>query len=80
MAWSTPITHAVGDILTTTDWNISSIHLTFLGGAACATVTASQTTTSTSYTDLATVGPAVTLTTGANAVSLNYVISLQQHG
>lgn len=68
MAWSTPVVHSVGDILTASDWNISSNDLTFLAGAAGATVATSQTTTSTSYTNLATVGPAVTVTTGANAI------------
>jgi hypothetical protein len=38
------------------------------GRSATATVATSQTTTSTSYTDLATAGPAVTLTTGTKAL------------
>ena len=37
-------------------------------GIASATVGTNQTTTSTSYTDLATVGPSVTLTTGTKAL------------
>jgi hypothetical protein len=36
--------------------------------AATSTVATNQTTTSTTYTDLATVGPAVTLTTGTKAL------------
>lgn len=39
-------------------------------GAATAVVATSQTTTSSSYTDLATVGPAVTVTIGANGIAL----------
>lgn len=38
------------------------------GRSATATVATSQTTTSTSYTDLATAGPAVTVTTGTKAL------------
>ena len=40
----------------------------FLAGMAAAQVLTSQTTTSTSYTDLATAGPAVTVTTGTSAL------------
>jgi hypothetical protein len=68
MAWATPIIHAVGDILTASDWNISSNDLSFLAGTTSASVVTSQGTASTSYVDLATVGPAVTVTTGANAL------------
>lgn len=42
--------------------------LNFLAGSQSAAVQTSQTTASTSYTDLTTVGPAVTVTTGANAI------------
>ena len=42
------------------------------GQSATATVATQQTTTSTSYTDLATAGPAVTLTTGTKALVLCY--------
>jgi hypothetical protein len=62
------VIHAVGDILTASDWNIGSNDLLFLAGAAGTTVATSQSTASTSFTDLATVGPAVTVTTGANAI------------
>lgn len=39
-------------------------------GAQSATVTTSQTTTSTSFTDLSTVGPEVTVTIGSNGLAL----------
>lgn len=39
-------------------------------GAQYGIVTTSQTTTSTTYTDLATVGPSVTVTIGANGMAL----------
>lgn len=68
MAWVTPIIHSVGDILTASDWNISSNDLSFLGGAVGGAVASSETTASTSYTNLATVGPTATVTTGANAI------------
>jgi hypothetical protein len=42
----------------------------FLAGIAAATVLTSQTTAGTSYTDLATVGPSVTVTTGTSAIVL----------
>lgn len=70
MAWSAPIVHSVGDILTASDWNISSNDISFLGGTAAAEITTTQTTTTTAYVDLATIGPAVTVTTGANALVL----------
>ena len=68
MAWATPITHSVGDILTASDWNITSNDVTFLASTSFASVGASQSTASGSYTDLATVGPAVTVTTGTSAL------------
>lgn len=45
-------------------------------GAAAATVATSQTTASTSYVDLGTVGPAVTVTIGANGLALATVYAL----
>ena len=51
--------------------NINSLSLDPSGGfpaSATATVATSQSTSSTSYTDLATVGPAVTITTGTKAL------------
>lgn len=68
MAWSAPIIHAVGDILSASDWNISSNDLSFLASTTSASIATSQPTNSTSFTDLATVGPVVSLTTGANAL------------
>ena len=68
MAWVTPIIHSVGDILTASDWNISSGDLAFLGNATGNVIGTSEGTTSSTYTDLATVGPSVTLTTGVNAL------------
>jgi hypothetical protein len=47
---------------------------------ATATVATSQTTTSTSYTDLATVGPAVTVTTGPMALVGLYNANLNSSG
>jgi hypothetical protein len=68
VAWATPVTHSVGDVLTASDWNISSNDISFLAGTATATVNTSETTTSTSYADLTTPGPTVSVTTGANAL------------
>lgn len=48
---------------------------TVMGNSTTATVATSQTTTSTSYTDLATAGPAVTVTTGTLAL---VIISARQ--
>lgn len=68
MAYSAPVIHAVGDIFTASDNNILANDISFLAGTTGATVATSQTTASTSYVDLATAGPAVTVTTGANAI------------
>ena len=32
MSWSTPVTHAVGDVLTASDWNIDTSDLEYLYG------------------------------------------------
>lgn len=45
-------------------------NMSFLSGVKAAEVLTSQTTTSTSYTDLATVGPSVTVDTGTNVVCI----------
>lgn len=67
MAWTTPATATVGQLVTASFWN-AQIPNNFLAlnipPAQSAIVATAQTTTSTSYTDLSTVGPAVTLTTG----------------
>ena len=68
MAWTTPVIHSVGDVLTASDWNISSNDLSFLSGSDGVVVDTNETTSSASYADLATTGPAVTVTTGANAI------------
>ena len=54
MAWVTPVIHAVGDILTASDWNIGSNDQTFLSGSVGNAVLTSQSSASGSYTDLAT--------------------------
>lgn len=71
MAWTTPATFSVSQVLTAALMNAISADLTDLDGRTrpqTNAVATSQTTTSTSYTDLATVGPAVTITTGTIAV------------
>lgn len=68
MAWVSPPTFTVGEVLKSSDLNIMSADLTLLSGTATNSVATSQTTASTSYTDLATVGPAVTVLTGAKAL------------
>lgn len=65
--WTTPPTWTVGEDITAVDLQAMSDDLTYLsdliGGASTNSVATSQTTTSTTYVDLATVGPTVTLTT-----------------
>lgn len=69
MAWSTPRTWTTSEIVTAANMNTYiSNNLSFLGGATGATVATSQTTTASSWTDLATVGPAVTVTTMTKAL------------
>ena len=46
MAWATPIIHSVGDILTASDWNISSNDLSFLGDLQTNFIGTNETTTS----------------------------------
>lgn len=69
MAWTTPRTWVVGELVTAALLNTHlRDNLDALPRASdTAAVDTSQTTTSTSYTDLATAGPAVTLTTGTKA-------------
>ena len=68
MAWTAPKTWAVGDVLTASDLNTyNRDNLTALQPQQ-ATVSTQQTTTATSYPDLGTVGPAVTLTTGTSVL------------
>lgn len=71
MAWTTPRTWVTGEVVTAAYFNTNlRDNLNFLVGAAGAEVLTSETTTSTTYTDLATVGPAVTVTTGVSALAL----------
>jgi hypothetical protein len=67
MAWTTPVIHAVGDVLASSDWNGLANDVSLLGGTNSQTVAASVNTTSNSYVSL-TGGPAVTVTTGAHAL------------
>lgn len=67
--WTSPKTWNSGDILTAADMDTYvRDNTTFLSSSTGATVATSQTTTSTTYADLATVGPTVTVTTGAHAL------------
>lgn len=71
MAWSAPHTFTTSEVVTASTMNTYvSNNLTFLGATAAALIATGQTTTSLSYTDLATVGPAVTLTTMTTVVVL----------
>lgn len=73
MAWVTPRTWVVGEIGTAAKMNEISAALIDLDRRTSPTgavVATSQTTTSTSYTDLATVGPAVTVTIGSTGKAL----------
>lgn len=68
-SWTSPKTWNVGDVLTAADMNTYvRDNTTFLSSPTGATVATSQTTASASYVDLATAGPAVTVTTGLNAI------------
>lgn len=72
MGWTTPRTYVTGEIVTAsilnTDVrdNLNDIDRRLTAGLA--EISTSEGTTSTSYTDLATVGPAVTVTVGASGV------------
>lgn len=70
MAWVSPVIHAVGDVLTASDWNVTSRDVSFVAGTGFGSVSTSQTTASGTYADLSSVGPAATVTTGTNAVVL----------
>lgn len=74
MAWTTPRTWSTGEVVTSTIMNTHvRDNLTDLDRrttSTAATVSTSQTTTSTSYTDLATTGPAVTVTIGSTGKAL----------
>lgn len=68
MAWTSPPTFTVGEVAKSSDLNIMASDLAFLVGTTFASVATAQTTSSASMTDLGTVGPAVTVTTGAKAL------------
>lgn len=69
MAWTTPVTAVTGTVATAGDWNTSvRDNLNFLASSASDTIATAQTTTSTTYTDLATVGPTATLETRGSAL------------
>lgn len=75
-SFTTPRTWAVGDVLTAADMNtfnrdnITDLdeRLDLIESTAGAAVATNETTAATSPTDLATSGPAVTLTTGTSAL------------
>lgn len=66
--WTAPPTFVAGAFLTAAQMNILGGDLSFLAGTQTASVATSQTTGSTSWTDLITPGPAVTVTTGSKAL------------
>lgn len=71
MSWTTPATFTAGAVLTAAQMNAISGDLSDLDSRTrpqTAIITANDTTTSATFTDLAHVGPAVTLTTGTAAV------------
>ncbi len=69
MAWTAPATATVGQVLTAAFLNTNlRDNLNYLKGGSSAVVATSQTTASTTYADLATVGPAVTLATDTQAL------------
>lgn len=69
MAWSSPVTYTVGQVLTAANLNTylrdNMLDLDRRTSPSQATVATSQASASTTYTDLATVGPAVTVTIGS---------------
>lgn len=68
MAWSAYRTWVAGDVLTAAQLNQDIRDNGNLLLPAAATVATSETETNTSYDDMATSGPAVTLTTGTKAL------------
>ena len=67
MSWSVPPTFVTGSVVSAAQLNILSNDLSDLDSRTqpqTAAITSTDTTTSTTYTDLGHVGPAVTLTTG----------------
>jgi len=74
MAWSAPPTAVTGAIITASFWNTGGRDnlndLDRRTSPVGAVVATNQTTSSTSYTDLATAGPAVTVTIGSTGKAL----------
>jgi len=73
MAWTTPPTFVTGSVLTATALQTLSNDLVDLDRRTSpvgAVVATSQTTASSSYTDLATVGPSVAVTIGSTGMAL----------
>lgn len=71
MAYTTPSTWVAGNVLTAAQLNQQvRDNVSFLAGTKGAEIVTSQTTASTSYTDLATAGPAVSTLTGTTALVL----------
>jgi hypothetical protein len=72
MAWAATHSFAVGEVLSASNMNLIQANINDLDRRTTttgATVATSQTTTSTSYTDLATTGPAVTVTIGSSGLA-----------
>jgi len=75
------VTFVAGTVLEAAYLNDSYAAMVQKAQVASATVATSQTTVSTSYTDLATAGPAVTLTTGATVlVTISCTLSNNNNG
>ncbi|MHB8490602.1 MAG: hypothetical protein ACYDA6_00085 [Solirubrobacteraceae bacterium] len=66
--WSAIHVWAAGEVATAANLNNNDADITFLAGTQSANIAGAQTTASTAYADLGTVGPTVTLTTGAHAL------------
>lgn len=68
MGYTPPPTFTAGQVLTAAEQNILGGDIEFLASTSGVTINTAQMSTSTTYTDLGTVGPAVTVTTGENAI------------
>jgi len=75
MSYSAPHTFAVGEVATAANLNLLSNDVAALVSTT-ATVDTSETTTSTTYADLATVGPAQTINTGDRTAVLIMVAGI----
>lgn len=73
MSWTSPHSYATSDVVTAANLNETRDNLNDLSRRATmvsAPVATSETTTSTSYADLSTSGPTVTVTVGASGLAL----------